>query len=102
MGISSSPRDELRTIMGRHTSIELIPATDMGANRPPQRASVGVPRRAIISRMTLASRAMVASSVAPCTPRVALLRSAISTDEGVVAESATYEQAVAQIAPVQE
>ena len=56
--------------MGRHTSIELIPATEIGTNLPPQRARTGVPNKAIISRMTLASKAIVANSAAPCGPRV--------------------------------
>lgn len=79
--MSSSPLYELRTIMGRHTSIELIPATEIGTNLPPQRARTGVPNKAIISRMTLASKAIVANSAAPCGPRVALLISAINTDD---------------------
>lgn len=49
---------EYRLITGRQTSMELIPATDTGANLPKKEAYNGAPNKANISRMILANNAI--------------------------------------------
>ena len=66
IGIISFP--EYLLIEGNNTSMELTPAAEIGANFPKYFLISGVPRSAIISRKILASRAMVPSSVASCSP----------------------------------
>ena len=71
----------LRMIVGRHTSMELMPATDIGARNPHRFVMSGVPKSEIISRMMLASRAIVASSPATCAPAVVIFICDMRTDE---------------------
>lgn len=60
---------EYRLITGRQTSMELIPATDTGANLPKKEAYNGAPNKANISRMILANNAIapeLRSDFYPC------------------------------------
>ena len=58
-----------------------MPATEMGANRPPFPLKKEEPNKATTSRTILAIKATAASCVATSAPAVALFRSAIMTDE---------------------
>lgn len=72
---------EYRYTNGNITSIELMPAAEIGANLPKNRVKKGAPNNEIISRMIFANKANVPNSAATCTPTDALLISVISTDE---------------------
>ncbi len=72
---------EYRLITGRQTSMELIPATDTGANLPKKEAYSGAPNKANISRMILANNAIAPSCEAISIPADASFSCTISKED---------------------
>ena len=72
---------EYRLMTGRQTSMELIPATDTGANLPKKEAYSGAPNKANISRMILANNAIAPSCEAISIPADASFSCTISKED---------------------
>lgn len=66
---------------GKVVSIVVAPPAQIGDNRPKYLTKRGAPRRAIISRMIFAIKAIVPNSVASWTPKKGSFNWVIKIDE---------------------
>lgn len=68
-------------MMGSVVSIVVAPPAQMGESRPKYFTNRGAPTNAVISRIMLAIRAIVPSSVAACSPMSAVLSWVMRIDD---------------------